>query len=301
MMRPVPRAAIALLLAGVALAALAAPTLAAAPDPGALVQQVRKAAETAANDPNAAVQDPNSVVDPVLNPDDGSGDAPGGPKDRRDPGFADRIAAAFDSSAVVAGVAVAASALGLGFFALVTRYISPKEALKNPQRAMLYGFVRGNPGVHLKKLSEEFAMKTSSILWHIRKLECAELVRSERANGFRVFYPVEGGIEMKRVSRAITALQNPNARALFESVERSRGGVSPSQLATRLGIHAGTVRWHLRKLREFGLVDELLREDGSEVFATPLGRKALQTLVGVPVDAPVRPLASSSPLPLMVE
>jgi DNA-binding transcriptional ArsR family regulator len=298
-MRPVPRAAIAVLLVGLAFAALAAPASAVAPDPQTLVQQARKAAETAANDPNAAVQDPHSVLDPVLGPGDGSSDAPGGPKDRRDPGFADRIAAAFDSSAVVAGLAVAASALGLGFFALVTRYISPKEALKNPQRAMLYGFVRGNPGVHLKKLSEEFAMKTSSILWHIRKLECAELVRSERANGFRVFYPVEGGIEMKRVSRAITALQNSNARALFEALERSRGGVTPHALATRLGIHAGTVRWHLRKLREFGLIDELLRESGSEVFATPLGRKALQTLAGVPVEAPARPL--SLPIPLLVE
>ena len=300
-MRPVPRAAIALLVAGLSLAALAAPAMAAAPDPGHLVAQARKAAEGVANDPNAAVQDPQGVLDPVLDPGDGSSDAPGGPKDRRDPSFADRIASAFDGSALVAGIAVAASALGLGFFALVTRYISPKEALKNPQRAMLYGFVRGNPGVHLKKLSEEFAMKTSSILWHIRKLECAELVRSERANGFRVFYPVEGGIEMKRVSRAITALQNPNARALFESLERSRGGVAPAQLAMRLGIHAGTVRWHLRKLREFGLIDELLREDGSEVFATPLGRKALQTLVGVPVESPARPLSPSTPLPLMVE
>jgi DNA-binding transcriptional ArsR family regulator len=301
-MRPVPRAAIALLVAGLAVAALSAPATAAdAPDPERLVSQLRQAAEGAASDPNAAVQDPKGVLDPVLDPGEGSGDGPGGPQDRRDPGFADRIAAAFDSSAFVAGLAVAASALGLGFFALVTRYISPKEALKNPQRAMLYGFVRGNPGVHLKRLSEEFAMKTSSILWHIRKLECAELVRSERANGFRVFYPVEGGIEMKRVSRAITALQNPNARALFEAVDR-RGGVTPSQLATRLGIHAGTVRWHLRKLREFGLVDELLREDGSEVFATPLGRKALQTLVGVPAtEAPLRPVAPSASFPLMVE
>jgi DNA-binding transcriptional ArsR family regulator len=299
LMRVVPRTAIALLLAALACAAFAAPAAATSPDPSHLVTQVRTAAETVANDPNAAVQDPNRVLDPVLNPDDGSG-TPGGPKDHRDPGFADRIRAAFDNSAaLVAGLAtVVASAIGLGSFALVTRYISPKEALKNPQRAMLYGFVRGNPGVHLKKLSEEFAMKTSSILWHIRKLESAELVRSERANGFRVFYPVEGGIEMKRVSRAITALQNPNARVLFEALER-RGGASPSNLASRLTIHAGTVRWHLRKLRDFGLVEELVREDGSEFFATPLGRKALQTLVGVPVDAAPRPLVT--PMPVLVE
>jgi predicted transcriptional regulator len=295
----VPRTAIALVSVALAVAALAAPATASEVDPVHIVGQVRKAVEDTAADPNAAVQDPNQVVTTILAPGDGSSDAPGGPKDERDPGFADRIAAAFDDSALVAGFAtILASVIGLGSFALVTRYISPKEALKNPQRAMLYGFVRGNPGVHLKKLSEEFAMKTSSILWHIRKLESAELVRSERANGFRVFYPVEGGIEMKRVSRAITALQNPNARILFETLER-RGGISPGTLATRLSIHAGTVRWHLRKLRDFGLVEELVRDDGSQVFATPLGRKALQTLVGVPVEAAPRPLVS--PVPVLVE
>ncbi|HUR25345.1 MAG TPA: helix-turn-helix domain-containing protein [Candidatus Thermoplasmatota archaeon] len=294
----VPRTAIAFLSVALAVAALAAPATASGIDPLHLVGQVRKAVENTADDPNAAVQDPQQVVTTVLDPEEGSDDAPGGPKDQRDPGFADRIAAAFDDTALVAGFAtVLASVIGLGSFALVTRYISPKEALKNPQRAMLYGFVRGNPGVHLKKLSEEFAMKTSSILWHIRKLESAELVRSERANGFRVFYPVEGGIEMKRVSRAITALQNPNARILFETLER-RGGVSPQQLAHRLSIHAGTVRWHLRKLRDFGLVEELVRDEGSQVFATPLGRKALQTLVGVPVEMP-RPIAT--PLPVFME
>ncbi|MHB1260500.1 MAG: winged helix-turn-helix transcriptional regulator [Thermoplasmatota archaeon] len=295
----VPRTAMALLSVALALAALAAPATAVEVDPIHTVGQIRKAAESAAQDPNAAVQDPNQVVTTVIAEGEEDANAPGGPKDQRDPGFADRITAAFDDTALVAGFAtLLASVIGLGSFALVTRYISPKEALKNPQRAMLYGFVRGNPGVHLKKLSEEFAMKTSSILWHIRKLESAELVRSERANGFRVFYPVEGGIEMKRVSRAITALQNPNARILFETLER-RGGVSPGQLASRLSIHAGTVRWHLRKLREFGLIEELVRDDGSQVFATPLGRKALQTLVGVPVDALPRPLVS--PVPVLVE
>jgi predicted transcriptional regulator len=302
MMQPVPRAAVAFLSTALAVALLAAPASASEiPEPEELVAQVVEAAETAASDPNAAVQDPAVVLDPITNPEGQSGDEPGGPKDNRDPGFADRIRAAFDDSALMAGVAtVVASVVGLGSFALVTRYISPKEALKNPQRAMLYGFVRGNPGVHLKKLSEEFAMKTSSILWHIRKLENAELVRSERANGFRVFYPVEGGIEMKRVSRAITALQNPNARLLFEALER-RAGASPSTLASALSIHGGTVRWHLRKLREFGLVDELVREDGSQFFATPLGSKALQTMAGTPTIESPRPALAAAPVPVPAE
>ncbi len=130
-------------------------------------------------------------------------------------------------------------------------------------------------------------MKTSSILWHVRKLESADLVKSERANGFRVFYPVEGGIEAKKLSRAITALQNENARAIHALVER-RPGVPVKETAERLSVHPGTVRWHLRKLREFGCVEELVRDDGSLFYPTPLGKKAMEAMLGTPATAPAR-------------
>src|SRR5687768_1275213 len=129
---------------------------------------------------------------------------------------------------------------------------------------MLYGFVRGNPGVHLKRLSDEFHMKTSSILWHIRKLESAELVRSERANGFRVFYPTAGGVEVRNVSRAVTALQNPNAAALFAALEGAPAvAATPLHLSMALRMPTGTARWHLKKLREFGLVEEVAGPEGA--------------------------------------
>ncbi len=212
------------------------------------------------------------------------------PAKGEDPGFADRIAGAIADDALKFSVAgVVTAILTAGGFALVTRYISPKEALANPQRAMLYGFVRATPGVHLKQLSEEFGMKTSSILWHIRKLESAELVKSERVNGFRVFYPVEGGVEIRQVSRALAALQNDNALHIYQYVER-HPGTPASAMAEQLSLHGGTARWHLRKLRDHGLLDELVQSDGSRFYPTPLGNRALEAREGRPVDAPARPV-----------
>ena len=272
--------------------------VAAAPNPSEVIARVQEAGGEVQKDPQGTVEDPRPVIEVLLDAESPPEDKPAPPVDDAEPGFADRVRDAFQDEVLVAGMAtVAASALGLVGFALVTRYVSPKEALKNPQRAMLYGFVRGNPGVHLKKLSEEFSMKTSSILWHVRKLENAELVRSERANGYRVFYPVDGGVEIKKVSRAITALQNGNARALYEAVER-RAGATPLQLSQMLSIHGGTVRWHLRKLREFGLVEELVRAEGSTYYATSLGRRSLQTLLGVPAERAPVPAAALIPIPV---
>ncbi len=227
--------------------------------------------------------------------EEGGKDTPPPPQDGEE-SFADRIRTAFGNRIAVASLAgVLLSGVGLTGFALVTRYISPKEALKNPQRAMLYGFVRATPGVHLKKLSEEFGMKTSSILWHMRKLESAELVQSEHANGYRVFYAVEGGVEMKRVSRAVTAIHNENARHIFQFISRDPG-ISTKSLANRLSLNPGNVRWHLRKLRDCGLVEELVRETDRLLYPTPLGVKALEAAEGRPVDGSV--VSAKAPVPV---
>lgn len=236
------------------------------------------------------------AIEDALAPEEPAGGSdPAPPESDKDPGFVDRVRdAMMDEVTAFSIAALTAIALTVSGFALVTRYISPKEALKNPQRAMLFGFVKATPGVHLKQLSEEFGMKTSSILWHIRKLESAELVKSERVNGYRVFYPVEGGIEIKRVSRALAALQNDNALRIYQHIH-NHPGAQAAPLADRLDMHGGTARWHLRKLRDHGLLDELIQEDGSRFYPTPLGNRALEAREGRPVDAPKatpRPVAS---------
>lgn len=243
--------------------------------------------ETGASDylPEAA----NEAIDGAVGSEEGEAPPNQDVDSGTTPGFAVRVRDAVDGPMMIAGLAgLGATVVGMLGFAAVTRYISPKEALKNPQRAMLYGFIRATPGAHLKQLSEEFKMKTSSILWHIRKLESADLVHSERANGFRVFYPSEGGIEAKRLSRAITALHNENAQMIQEAVGRNPGR-AVKDIAEALSVHSGTVRWHLRKLRDFGLLEELVGEEGSRFYPTPLGKNAIEATVGKPTVATSAP------------
>jgi len=271
-----------------AVAWLALPVVVAQPivDPeGSLMGTVDDATAPLQENPGG-VQIIKDLIAPDEPEDDGADTAP---PEKDAPGFADRVSNAFQDEVMVWGVgSFALAAMSLGGFVMVTRYISPKEALKNPQRSMLYGYIRGNPGAHLKQLSDEFGMKTSSILWHIRKLESAELVNSERVGGYRVFYAIEGGIEIKRVSRAITALQNENAHHIFQRVQAHPGSTT-REISEALGLHGGTARWHLRKLREQGLLDELVQDSGSKFFNTTLGDRALATMEGTPtVPAPRR-------------
>jgi predicted transcriptional regulator len=230
--------------------------------------------EEALEDVKAPIGDPTAPA-----PDDGTG----GIGDIGD----DVAVAVSDNWMLTGAIVVSVAGVGLLVFFLASRYVDPKEALKNSHRSMLYGFVKGNPGVHLKQLSSEFGMKTSTVLWHVRKLECADLVRSKKANGFRVFYPVSGGLEARQLSTAITALSNDNARSIFEYV-----ALNPSShqrtMSEKLDINAGTVRWHVKKLRSAGLVAELTKERTAYYYATELGIKAMRQVVGLPdgVKAP---------------
>jgi predicted transcriptional regulator len=222
--------------------------------------------------------------------------APGSDTGLREIGGA--VSTAITENWALTGVITAAIAsLGFASWFLASRYVDPKVALRNPQRSMLYGFVKGNPGVHLKQLSNEFKMKTSTVLWHIRKLEHADLVRSKKANGYRVFYPVSGGMEAKQLSTAVTALSNGNAKQVFEFVALNPGA-HRRILSGRLLINPGTVRWHLKKLREAGLIAELAQDRFSTYYATDLGLKAMRQVASLPIEV-TAPVINVAALPAL--
>lgn len=228
-------------------------------NPDQMADELRRNLERSTGDYN--------VPKPPVGGEQGVDDIPGGVTN-----------ALFEEPGVTAAItATLVGAVGLGFW-YASRYIDPRIALQSPERSMLYGFVKGNPGVHLKQLSNEFKMKTSTVLWHVRKLESADLIRSKKANGYRVFYPVSGGMEASKVSEAITALSNVNARTIFAFL--AEHPEAPLRDVTdRLGINAGTVRWHLKKLRKAGLLEDAFDRS---LRVTELGVKAWNQLQGSP-------------------
>lgn len=248
----------------------------------------REILDAAKQEADALAQEVTRIIDETTRPDDGDGDGEGDDGsaggDQDTPGLARGLMGSLGSNSGLAVMgALVAAGLGAAGFLLTSRYIEPKEALKKPQRAMLYGCIKGNPGVNLKQLSEDFDMKTSTVLWHIRKLESADLVRSQKANGLRVFYPVAGGIAAKQLGLAVATLSNPNATKILDFIAVNPG-IAQKTLVSKLAINAGTVRWHLRKLKDMGLMAELSQGRMCTYYTTELGVKALKQTHGLSGD-----------------
>ena len=106
---------------------------------------------------------------------------------------------------VLLGGGMAAAAY-LAVSVLGTKFVTAQNVLENDARRELYEYIKTNPGTHLRATAAALGLSTTNALWHLRKLEQSNLVNSKRLEGYKVFYPVEGGLEAKRMGLAMACL-----------------------------------------------------------------------------------------------
>ncbi len=173
-----------------------------------------------------------------------------------------------------AGLALAAVVASL-FFVGGAKFVNAENILENDARRSIFEYISVHPGVHLRAAATALELSTTNVLWHLRKLEQANLVTSKKFEGYKVFYPVEGGVETKRIALASSVLRNPNAAGILEYVA-AHPSAHQREIARALGVNHGTIRWHLRKLEDAELVSPLKKEHTTHYYVAELGHEALR-------------------------
>src|SRR5439155_22534708 len=118
-------------------------------------------------------------------------------------------------------------------------------------------------------------------------------IHSRRFNGYKVFYPAEGGVEARRLSLGKTALANENAQEVFQHV-LSHPGTHQREIARALGVNHGTVRWHLKKLLHAELIVETRRGKASVYEPTEMGLAALREVTVHKAATPIAPVVTAA-------
>ncbi|MFA5862739.1 MAG: winged helix-turn-helix transcriptional regulator [Candidatus Thermoplasmatota archaeon] len=239
------------------------------PEPQGTLGQLKDTAATA-----AGITPPATPISPITVPVDGVGWGEG----------------------ILIGVITLTglAAVGLGaFFYGGARFVTPSEVLQNHVRQDIYAYLKNAVGANLKQLTDDLHLTTTNAIWHLRKLEEAGLIHSRRFNGYKVFYPADGGIEARRLSLGKTALQNANAQEVFEHVV-DHPGTHQREIARALGVNHGTVRWHLKKLMGAELITETRRGKASSYEPTSVGLAALREVGPRAVAAPALDLGTST-------
>ncbi len=176
------------------------------------------------------------------------------------------------------GVGLAALA-GLAYYLGVggLRHIDKNNVLEHPLREQLLTLLRQEPGLHLRELASRHDTAVTNTQWHLRKLEMANLVKTQKVQGRRLYYPTEGGVQAKERALQNAALRNPNAVRVLEFLMATPGSNQRS-MADALKMNPGTIRWHLRRLETAGLLRAV--PDGAQIryYVTDLPEETLASL-----------------------
>lgn len=134
----------------------------------------------------------------------------------------------------------------------MVRYVSKEQALDSPLRRHLLQVVGGMPGINMKGLSDALGCQPSTVIWHAAMLQRAQLLRSEKVGGLRVFYLPTGQRSRDQVIEG-ALLHHEAARRIRDHVLRHPGATFAS-LEADLGMTISVLRWHVRRLVDNGVV-----------------------------------------------
>lgn len=172
------------------------------------------------------------------------------------------VPAAVGTGAVLA--AILAWALAKGKLALwlagYARVHGP-EVLSSPHRARLHALVAAQPGSNVAALARQAGMGATSTTHHLRVLERNGLVASVRQGRDLLWFDRHDPRFAGPRRQAAAVLRGTTAGIARHVAQHP--GIRQHEVAAAFGLSQPTVAWHMRRLREAGLVSQ--RKEGREM------------------------------------
>ena len=184
------------------------------------------------------------------------------------------------STMVTFAVIIVAIAVIVGFllFHGGVKYVTPENVLDTEIRKHLYDYIDGCPGSHLREIARELDLKPSNAAWHLRKLEQTNLVRSRLIGGKKVYYLVEGGMEVRKQAIGESILKNNNAREIMQYLQ-THPGKHLLEIAHALDLNHHVVKWHIKKMYMAELVEGDTSHSAYPVYyPTEIGIESLENI-----------------------
>ncbi|MHA1960220.1 MAG: winged helix-turn-helix transcriptional regulator [Candidatus Thorarchaeota archaeon] len=123
--------------------------------------------------------------------------------------------------------------------------------LLHPFRRDLYQVLCENPGTYLLELVDMLESPLGTLTWHLRILEREGLVKSIKFAGKRLYFPKM--LRSQEAEKAYLTMRSDTAQRIFLFVLNNQGSYQ-EQMAESLGVHHDTVRWHVSRMEEVGLL-----------------------------------------------
>ncbi len=127
-------------------------------------------------------------------------------------------------------------------------------------RKRIYSIIESSPGLHFRELKRRTGLGSGNLEYHLRYLEGIGIVKSDKANGKKRYYPAKIG-EKDREMLGILRQRNFR-RIVLHLLEKERA--TNKDVAELLEVRPSTATWYLKQLLEKGIVRK--EEKSKRVF-----------------------------------
>lgn len=155
-------------------------------------------------------------------------------------------------------------------FSLFSRLKTP-ELLNHPTRSAIMQVVQDSPGIHFKELQRRTQLANGTLRHHVRYMSDAGLMSERRQGGFTCYYPGEH-IPADTLAAA-PVLKSDTARDVLAAIKQ-RPGTSVAQIARQTGLAGGTIGYHVKRLKDAGLVEGRRERRTVQLFPTAAAQRA---------------------------
>jgi predicted transcriptional regulator len=141
-------------------------------------------------------------------------------------------------------------------------YGRPRERpapIQNSTRKRVLAMVRDHPGLSLQEIANGMALTRTATTYHVRRLQKQGEIRTMRQGRTVRHFPPS--VSAPAHQRMLGTLRLRMARAVVHRLAQDPTA-SWRSLARDLEIAPHTVRWHVKRLEESGLINVLKDEEG---------------------------------------
>jgi len=139
----------------------------------------------------------------------------------------------------------------LGFCIPLFTRIQKNEALENPIRDEIYGYIKVNPGTHYTKIKRNLDIGNGTLTHHLSILEKTGYITS-RTEGFRyrMFYPSD-----QKIPEAKEYILNDIQKSILKII-KDKNGTTQKDLINKLGESQQKISYNLKELEK---VNEIVK------------------------------------------
>ena len=115
-------------------------------------------------------------------------------------------------------------------------------------------FIQNNPGCHLRGIKDMIQISQGTVQYHTDRLEKMGRITSTTSGLYKHYFPV--GVFQNNEKEILQILSQETTRQILMYIVEQQ---SPTQtdIVNSVGISASSVNWHMKRLLEFKLVEEI--------------------------------------------